>query len=259
MTIEPFRFLDLPPELRLMVYEYISIEKHRHVLTRAESGLSNDKWPSTFPSQSTITLIRPSLPVALLRTCHVIKNEATPILEEKWTSLAKQPLQFLVDYASLIALTAYPSPLAVLPYTIIPATPPTQALKDFRKSCRTFMKQKHVLVPCTHKPADGDVIDVAIFITENHNAVPEDVVARAFWELRQLCAYTEVIAAVMYKDDFLWSSVPRGSWPPFSPVVRTKGMRTPMFEERLRELERYPLLQQSLEPGRQVMTGTSTL
>lgn len=41
----PFRLLDLPVELRYMVYDHIIvIESKRHVLTRAESKIPDDFW-----------------------------------------------------------------------------------------------------------------------------------------------------------------------------------------------------------------------
>jgi hypothetical protein len=65
MATQPFRFLDLPPELRCIVYEQIGIRTKHHTL---ESTNAPDKYSET-------TLVSKSLPVQILATCRLINDE----------------------------------------------------------------------------------------------------------------------------------------------------------------------------------------
>jgi hypothetical protein len=87
-----FRLLDLPMELRLILYELLPVTS-RHCTLK-------------FPPQNSfglrmremaITLVIRSLPVALLATCKLIKKEATPILERKLNQLRTGPMRLIVD------------------------------------------------------------------------------------------------------------------------------------------------------------------
>jgi hypothetical protein len=68
----PFRFLDLPSELRLMVYERISINVTHMVLQDL-----------TYGPFASINLLSRTLPVALLATCRLVHTEASPVLQPK--------------------------------------------------------------------------------------------------------------------------------------------------------------------------------
>jgi len=87
------RFLDLPAELRLMVYDYLPVTT-RH---------STFKQPVNDPEEPrmrdlTITLVVKFIPaVALLATCKLICNEASPILAHKLEEIRQSPLQLIVD------------------------------------------------------------------------------------------------------------------------------------------------------------------
>lgn len=73
---QPFRFLHLPPNLRLIVYENLDVETTRHVL---------DVYPGH--RDKTISLVSNTLPVAILSTCKLLNAEATPTLEPKLAAL----------------------------------------------------------------------------------------------------------------------------------------------------------------------------
>jgi hypothetical protein len=69
---ECFRFLDLPAELRLMVYEYLPNRTKRAKFVKIEDGVV----------MSTFTLITTSIPpAAILGICGLINREAKAILE----------------------------------------------------------------------------------------------------------------------------------------------------------------------------------
>lgn len=93
MSTQAFRFLDLPFELCLIVYDNITTTAHRnHVphpqLPGAEvtkEGLGYDSW------------IKLSLLVALLATCRTIHQEARSIMKEKLRQLEQEPIRMQVD------------------------------------------------------------------------------------------------------------------------------------------------------------------
>jgi hypothetical protein len=91
----PFRFLDLPRELRYMVYERISFETSRHELKDFEwipgrwemrdshpmpEWVCDDTMMSDHPS---MILVTKSLPVAILASCRLINAEARRFLAPK--------------------------------------------------------------------------------------------------------------------------------------------------------------------------------
>lgn len=127
MAKEPFPFLDLPAELRLMVYEfipstcyypveaithkankyYVVVTRH-HVLSVPLSRMPNvlTRVPyltvplSTGPyGHCTVTLVTKSLSLSILSTCCTIHSEAAPIFA-RHEKLRKEPMRLLVDYAA---------------------------------------------------------------------------------------------------------------------------------------------------------------
>jgi hypothetical protein len=86
MSSQPFRFLELPTELRFMVYEHISPTSHTHILnTHDEDGV---------PVRASFT--RQGLPVSLLSTSRQIAHEAQPFFAAKFAALRNQPIRFSI-------------------------------------------------------------------------------------------------------------------------------------------------------------------
>jgi hypothetical protein len=81
---EPFRFLDIPPELRLIVYEHIKFATKRHFLNTSHYVEETDE---NVRLDSHIVLVSKTLPCSILVTCTLIKDEAQPILKRKLDQL----------------------------------------------------------------------------------------------------------------------------------------------------------------------------
>jgi len=108
MASQPFRFLDLPKELRLMVYEFIPVATRHHVLRDftfrdPHTNLIVRLFTPTDPEAvSTVTLVTKSLHVTgILSTCRLIHDEAKAVLAKKLDKLKSDPLRLIVDAPSI--------------------------------------------------------------------------------------------------------------------------------------------------------------
>jgi hypothetical protein len=110
---ESFRFLDLPAELRCIIYENIDFSSKKHVLTRSASGFDDKIWPPApeGATESCITFITPTLSVGILATCRLIHQEAKPIIAHTIEALKMLPLRYIVDWAAACALISTQSPV----------------------------------------------------------------------------------------------------------------------------------------------------
>ncbi|ORY19135.1 hypothetical protein BCR34DRAFT_206652 [Clohesyomyces aquaticus] len=104
----PFRLMDLPKELRLIVYENIPITtKHETLACRYHR-----RMPSEF---ATYTLVVRSIETSILATCHHIHNEAVSVIQIKLRRILMHPAMMIVDRTSLDTLSAHLNgPLYVL-------------------------------------------------------------------------------------------------------------------------------------------------
>ncbi|KAK5677842.1 hypothetical protein LTS10_009725 [Elasticomyces elasticus] len=74
-TVQKCHLLEFPPELRLLIYEFVYAGGYKHVLF-IDNVMAVSTWPSTIDND------RRKYFTALLRTCTLICNEAEPILYE---------------------------------------------------------------------------------------------------------------------------------------------------------------------------------
>jgi hypothetical protein len=98
MPIQPFRFLDLPADLRCMMYEEIEVATCKQGLEQSET---KDDQRHVDPKQGvSMTLLRATLPMSLLATCRLIRQEATPVLTRKVKELVEEPVRLSIDWSS---------------------------------------------------------------------------------------------------------------------------------------------------------------
>lgn len=83
-----FRFLDLPKEIRLMVYERIPCKVKHHAY---EGLVDSSNW-------FTMQLVYTNLPgILVLATCQQICSEAEPILRPHLIAIRKQPVRLIMS------------------------------------------------------------------------------------------------------------------------------------------------------------------
>ncbi|KAF2637780.1 hypothetical protein P280DRAFT_367745, partial [Massarina eburnea CBS 473.64] len=97
-----FRFLDLPTELRVMIYEFLPYQTIHHTLNIPTATTSNPNSKKQDPTQ--ITLVSKGIPVQLLATCKKIRNEAQKYLEPKLSQLKTQTPRIIVDAQDISCL-----------------------------------------------------------------------------------------------------------------------------------------------------------
>jgi hypothetical protein len=95
---QPFRFHDLPPELRLMVFENLEFTTtHTLKQLRRHRYNKDGRWKTA----GDLTLVVKSLGVSILATCQAINSEATPIMDRHLAQLRSEPLRFVIDVSGI--------------------------------------------------------------------------------------------------------------------------------------------------------------
>ncbi|KAF2854148.1 hypothetical protein T440DRAFT_269507 [Plenodomus tracheiphilus IPT5] len=95
---QPFRFLSLPKELRLKVYERIPLTTRHHTLYDPTFSHTSDTPSSPKPC---VALVTKSLEISILLVNRKIHYEALHCLADRLIYLHTQPLRFIVDSLSL--------------------------------------------------------------------------------------------------------------------------------------------------------------
>ncbi|KAF2999248.1 hypothetical protein E8E13_002818 [Curvularia kusanoi] len=93
-----FRFLDLPKELRFMVYEHLTVSTKQHRFTPLKDGfLVKPPKSELSHTRLAITLTLQTLPVQIFSTCQLVYSEAFPFLNRKLDKIRETIPRMIVD------------------------------------------------------------------------------------------------------------------------------------------------------------------
>jgi hypothetical protein len=166
MASEHFRFLDLPAELRLLVYEHLEIETRLHTI--------EDHCLDPMDSCAAITIEIKSVPGwAILATCRAVFAEASPILLPKLEQIRDvEPVRLFLNTFSFEELVNSPLRNAVSPdtykyhegagcyqYGKLPVDIKDRKTFDFVRQCGSYMrwnKSQELIVTVTPHPYDDN-------------------------------------------------------------------------------------------------------
>ncbi|KAF2854147.1 hypothetical protein T440DRAFT_269505 [Plenodomus tracheiphilus IPT5] len=99
---QPFRLLNLPTELRLLILKEIEVETRLYKIKNPAIAVENQDGPDSF-----MTLAITSLPTSILGTCRMLKQEASRILAAKTMQLCQQETDhFIFDYTTWMHFTS---------------------------------------------------------------------------------------------------------------------------------------------------------
>jgi len=120
-----------------MVYDNLKIETRRHVLELTKAP-ELKYWRLRDVTDWSITLVRKSLPVAILTTCRLIRQEAIKYIDPRLRELEREPVRFILGYGGTASLSDHYGPLAGCFDTRV--TPSSNSyIRNIASRCSSFL------------------------------------------------------------------------------------------------------------------------
>jgi hypothetical protein len=91
---QPFRFLEFPADLRLMVYDHLGIITRNYTLKQFWGRKDNDY--GRYKTAGDLTLIVRPLNLSILATCRALNSEGTPIRSRRFAQLRTELLRLII-------------------------------------------------------------------------------------------------------------------------------------------------------------------
>ncbi|KAI4618494.1 hypothetical protein J4E80_005095 [Alternaria sp. BMP 0032] len=195
MSTQPFRFLDLPAELRCMVYEAIDVATRKEKYNPSIIRRKQDDAVSRRSGK--LVMYRRILPMSILATCRLVNREAAPIITRKAHMILKEPVRFYMNWTPEEATQHVLYGCFDTSFTTKrPGTAGFDSRWQFIENCRCYLKA------ITHaRPNDTTVSDVEVTIAHlklDHDRVKFNTID---FILRNICEASSVCMDMVLKED----------------------------------------------------------
>jgi len=193
---EPFRFLDLPKELRLIVYEYLRdlpVKRTHYELELVDLERINDNWWEKDRVQ--LRLVWDTIPeLPVLYASRQIHSEASAVFRSKLAAIEKQPIRPIASIEVLIS--KYFIPLLVC---LSSEESTCDLTMNPRKLLRSSQLGEHWHSPATAEtvaPVEKRHIQIAI---DDYHVTSEQ--SRSWNFSRKLCCFQGDVAEASKKHN----------------------------------------------------------
>ncbi|KAI4928773.1 hypothetical protein J4E85_005394 [Alternaria conjuncta] len=168
MSSRPFRFLDLPAELRCMVYEAIDVatrkEKYNPTRKYELPYVRMNRHDDSSNGNGKLVLYRRVLPMSILATCRFVNQEASSIIAQKLQKMVKEPVRFRIDWTTgnWIQDNLHDC-LTTSPEEALAGARSSDAMWQFVYTCSSYLVEIARLRPADTVSAD---VEVTVAISE---------------------------------------------------------------------------------------------
>jgi hypothetical protein len=201
MRDRPFRFLDLPAELRLMVYERLPIKTTHHKLDYDNLTLAQLRNGE----EDSVTFVHEAVSgSSILFVCRLIFSEARSILHSKAQALRLRPIKIITG-PDVIKTDDFHSHLACLSHSACPVNSDIpHFLHESHREHRNiyFHYTSHSNSPSSspaNDPHASRKIEIAILINNKQSLANYTPVSHRMWDAR--VGYT--ILGIKFRDNFM--------------------------------------------------------